>query len=64
MAGLVEQVADADRSRSFAHEVEGQGGRVSRENAGHRIQFLSAARQIGARDAKVSGSGSANGCEQ
>ena len=53
VAGLVEEVAERDRSRGFAGEVQGQRRRGSSKNTHDRIQFLTAILKVGAGDGKV-----------
>jgi hypothetical protein len=64
MAGLVEEIAEADDSRGFPDKVRRQARRGAAEQANHRIEFLSPALQIGASYREVSAIQSGSGDEQ
>ena len=48
VAGFVEEVADADHACGFSDEVDSQACRGAAEHADYRVQFLTAALQVGA----------------
>ncbi len=54
MAGLVEEIAEADDSRGFPDKVRRQPRRGAAEQPNHGIQFLSPALQVGASYREVS----------
>jgi len=61
MPRFVEEVAEPDNSRGFAREIGRQARRAAAEEAGHRVQFLSAILKDGPAQREISSAESGYG---
>ena len=64
VTGSMEHVADRHHAAGFQGKVGGESRRAAAQNAGHRIQFSAATREIGTRRTKVRRRESAHSCKK